>query len=1056
MICLSSVSAVSDLDSDVVEVGDGNLAVDNKDISDVLKSSNDDVLSAGNNWYVKAGSTGGDGSQDNPYGDLNSALANSNLHEGDTIYVMKGTYKGTSNTGLTISKNNLTIEALDDNVIFDAENSRQIFKITGNDVLLKGLSLTKGKATNGAALYIDGDNVCVDHCTLTSNNANSGRGGAVYIADHSGISIINSTISSNKATYMGAGIYNLAKNTQIADCYLYNDISRNGGGICSSNKIKIVNSKVFSCKNDIVGTYGGGIYLTGSGASYSVIDNVEFTSCYSDQGGAIALKDCSDIIINNCDIANSIGITSTGNAANSDGAAIWMNSKNTLINNTKIHDSVSYGYSVVYVETEAVGSTFNNCTFLRNSASGYHGGAIYTKANDITVSNSYFERNHASINGGGILVRTGENVLIKNTEFVGNYAARGGAIYFYSVVTNPKIDNCIFKQNGVFPQVLGDNVTKGGAVYSSAKNTEIFKSYFEGNVGLSSGGIQLVGNYNTIEECTFKSNIANRYGGGAISSGSISDNVTNCKFISNIAQGYGGAISMNYVTVKDSVFTDNKANLGGAIYTINATVSGCEFNDNIAENNWVVVGENKLELSNNRNLEELVIIDDLLGAGIEQIPVQFGHNDVIKAVYNKTTGESHVEGYSAFCVENLTDAPTFGVIRGDLLGVKNSLTEESVGEYLKLLVYYHYDKNTNYKDFQTLVNIFTDTNYAESNDATVKDVIARYNAGERIPDELVIKNDDGSITQYVFKSLIVPQATQNLLLFNISNHKPNMTVEKIALNKTVNLGDEVTFVINVTNTGDFRLTSITVNEDIPKGLQYNGKFKGVNWTNTGSKFIYNGILNPNESVCLNITFIAVGNGTWINKVNVTSNETENKTANNNTTVFKPDLKVEKITLTSEVKVGELTSFKIIVTNTGDCKLGDIFVVEKSYEGLVYDSYDGDKWTKQGDKFIYDGVLNPGESAFFTIFFKTIKEGNFTNIVVAGSNITNNETTNNTTSVVDNKTKQPSDKINKTNKTTPKVQKEVKANSKRATGNPILALLAVLSIIGVSRFRKSKK
>ena len=181
MLCLSAVSATSDMKIGEVETDDGNLAVENNEISNVLESSSDDALSAGNNWYVKAGSTGGDGSQDNPFGDLKSALDNTNLNEGDTIYILKGTYKGTSNTGLTIAKSNLKIVAADDNVIFDGENSRQIFKITGDNVLVKGLMLTKGKTTNGGALNIDGDNICINDCTLTSNNANAGRGGAIYI-----------------------------------------------------------------------------------------------------------------------------------------------------------------------------------------------------------------------------------------------------------------------------------------------------------------------------------------------------------------------------------------------------------------------------------------------------------------------------------------------------------------------------------------------------------------------------------------------------------------------------------------------------------------------------------------------------------------------------------------------------------------------------------------------------------------------------------------------------------------------------------------------------------
>lgn len=888
ILCLGAVSATSDLNKiDSVETDDGNLAVEIKEGSDVLKSSDYDVLSAGNSWYVKEGSTGGDGSQDNPYGNLKSALDNVNLNEGDTIYILKGTYKGTSNTGLTIAKSNLKIVAADSNVIFDGENSRQIFKITGDNIVVKGLKLTKGKSTNGGALNIDGNNVCIDGCTLTSNNANTGRGGAIYIANHANISIINSNINSNKATYMGGGIYNLAPNTLIANCSFYNSISKNGGGIYSTNKIKIINATMGSCKNDIVSTFGGAINLNGADASYSVIDNVSFSSCYSDQGGAIALIDCSDVTVQNCDIANSIGITSTGQAANSDGAAIWMSSPNTLIKNTKIHDSSAYGWGVVFITANAKNSVFDNCTFLRNVATDYLGGAIYTRAAGLIINNSYFEKNHCGSNGGAIAFVSGTNTVLENTTFVANYAARGGAIYYYKGASNPTVVDCTFIKNGVFPEVLGDNVTKGGAIFSNANKTNVIDSTFEENVGLSSGAIQLMGNDNLIEGCAFKSNIANHYGGGAISSGSTSDRVSKCEFINNRAVGYGGAISMNYVTVVDSVFTQNSADHGGAIYTINATVENCEFSENQANHNWVVLAEDELKLSGNKNLGELVIINNglLLATGTPQIPVQFGNKELIKITTTDDGYVAHADGYVAYCVENLTDAPTFGVLRNDVSAVANSLTQEQVGEYLKLLVY-HYGDKFEYKDFAKLVHIFTEMDYSASDNEVIKDVLARSKNGESIPDVFVEQQEDGSFLQYEFKSVIVPQATQNLLLYNISSVAPNMTVQKITLNESVKVGDLVSFDIIVNNTGNCSLTGVyVIDDDYDDGLKYDHFVDQTGkWSYEGNgKWSYDGVLGIGESAGFTIIFKALSEGLKINNVTAGNNITNTTVNSTNTT-----------------------------------------------------------------------------------------------------------------------------------------------------------------------------
>ena len=334
-LCISAAAAADDVDSHAVGADEGNLAVEN---------NNDNVLGAGNTWYVKAGASGGDGSETSPYGDLKSALDNNNLQEGDTIYVMSGTYKGTSNTGLTIDKNNLNIVSADDKKpIFDGENSRQIFNITGHDVVLKGLQLTKGKSADGGALYIDGDNVRVDKCTINSNtNTGNSNGAAIYIANHEGISIVNSSINANKASGMGGAIYNLAPNTLIADCSFYNNKAKNGATIFSNNKIKIVDSSIGSGHVTAYHGFGGGILLY-TDASESIIDNVKFSSCYADKGGAIAAVNCNNITVNGCEIGQSIGVIDSYNAADSDGAAIWMNGDNNLFNNTSIHDCAGYG-----------------------------------------------------------------------------------------------------------------------------------------------------------------------------------------------------------------------------------------------------------------------------------------------------------------------------------------------------------------------------------------------------------------------------------------------------------------------------------------------------------------------------------------------------------------------------------------------------------------------------------------------------------------------------------------------------------------------------------------
>ena len=72
-------------------------------------------------------------------------------------------------------------------------------------------------------------------------------------------------------------------------------------------------------------------------------------------------------------------------------------------------------------------------------------------------------------------------------------------------------------------------------------------------------------------------------------------------------------------------------------------------------------------------------------------------------------------------------------------------------------------------------------------------------------------------------------------------------------------------------------------------------------------------------------------------------------------------------------------------------MGDIFVIEKPSGGLAYIGFSGDGWAKVGDKFIYGGVLAPNKTASFTVIYQAFSAGNFTNTVIAGSNMTENVT-----------------------------------------------------------------
>ena len=231
---------------------------------------------------------------------------------------------------------------------------------------------------------------------------------------------------------------------------------------------------------------------------------------------------------------------------------------------------------------------------------------------------------------------------------------------------------------------------------------------------------------------------------------------------------------------------------------------------------------------------------------------------------------------------------------------------------------------------------------------------------------------------------------------------PDLSVQKVTLNKTVIIGDSVYFMVVVTNNGDCALGNVTVSE-IYNSTELNSitLVDNKNWTQKGNVFTYNGVLAPGKSANFTVWFKTLVNGTVVNTVNASSNVTGNKSANNNTTVFKPNMSVQKITVNKTVRVGEKVIFTIVVTNTGDCDLGNITVVEEIPEGLAYYNITGAGWSKVGNYvFNYAGTLAPGKSTSFNITFDAKEGGNWTNVVVAKSNMTEDKHSENMTFIED--------------------------------------------------------
>jgi len=945
MMVMGAASAADN--HNAVGADNGNLAVEHNSVSDTLRASNGDVLgdgNTGNSWYVKAGATGGDGSEESPYANIKQVTNNANYKENDTIYVMDGTYTGSNNYGISL-KENTTITAYNGaNPIFDAKKMESIFVISNNGIVIKGLTLING----GGTLF------------QTAQGANAWCGGAI-VNSGDNLLVENCTIKSNDPISYGGGIYSKGWYTEIKNCTF--------DGCEASN--------------------GGAIAIDGA---YAKIVNNSFTNNFGTSGGAINIYNYgAALIANNSFYRN--------HANKGHGGAIFARAgQNNIVNNTFERNTArTYGGAIITVNP---GTKIDNCTFISNqifdaNSDTNWGGAIYAQGANTQIVNSRFVDNAVRDNGGAICIRNNNN-LVENCTFDSNWAGRGGAIYIHRIVAghdvaDTVINNCTFNDNGIISDVDGEpNLgTKGGAIYSWGIDTSVTNSKFNNNKAISGGAILYERGHNFLENNTFIGNKAVRYGGGAISSARFGDTINNCTFKDNFAQGYGGAVSADYPTITNSTFINNTADHGAAICTITANVSNSEFYDNNAEDNYAVLAATNLTLSNNTHPG--------------QVAIAMNHTTYLEMEYDMDKEIAIMPGYYAYCMEEYSDYPQYGVLWENLRFAQNSLDESSVGEYLKILIFKYWNDESQHANLQKLVNAFTDRNFRNSQDPTVQDVIALYDSGYRVPTNNALRfYENGTIAIFNFREIVTPSSTQNVFAFNIT-YNPNLTVEKEVITNPVFVGKQVDFNITVKNTGECNLTNLWINETgFSKGLVYDSFKSKFNWTydSEDKVWILNDTLGINKTAYIILTFNVTEYGNMTNNV---STGLANHTFGNDTvnfTVYNPNMTVEKIALNKTVYIGNETTFTIVVTNTGDYRLTSIKVFEEIPKGLRFDGkFEGDNWYNKGNEFVYLGILQPGQSTSFNITLIAVNEGNWTNRVNATSNETENKSSNNTTEVL---------------------------------------------------------
>lgn len=341
--------------------------------------------------------------------------------------------------------------------------------------------------------------------------------------------------------------------------------SINGGGICNHGTLYFKGGTVSGNKAT---KHGGGIY---SGSHNNSIATLEITGGVIDGNGAewgagvYNNQEKTGAVIKNTLVRN--------NTASTDGGGIYSaaNSKLKMENVTVSGNSAKWGAGV-YLDN--ANGEIRKCNISFNKSSKNGGGLFNTAASDCKVYDSYFNNDYASEKGGAVFNRESSRLQLQGCKFTENEsAADGGALYAEGTVD--ALDGCEFDKNKA-KWGAGVYIKAGKAAYIS--NTKFSNNKVSMNGGAlwigNSGNSRA-----ELTSCTFDNNRAEKYGGGVYMQGKGTLLLYGCLLQNHFAKNMGGAIysAENDTATLGLVDTELKWNdtdgEGGGIYANNAVIS---------------------------------------------------------------------------------------------------------------------------------------------------------------------------------------------------------------------------------------------------------------------------------------------------------------------------------------------------------------------------------------------------------------------------------------------------------------------------------------------------
>ncbi len=233
----------------------------------------------------------------------------------------------------------------------------------------------------------------------------------------------------------------------------------------------------------------------------------------------------------------------------------------------------------------------------------------------------------------------------------------------------------------------------------------------------------------------------------------------------------------------------------------------------------------------------------------------------------------------------------------------------------------------------------------------------------------------------------------------------DLQLNKLASSDSVNIGEQITYTITLSNNGQGTAKDVSVTDSIPEGTTLVSPDTAKGSYDSASGVWSVGELAPGESATLTLTVTADTSGSKINNAQAVTSSNDVDSSNNAASVSvvvkeaTVDLALTKSSSPESINIGEQITYSITVINIGQGTAKDVQVTDKVPEGITLISSEPAKGTYDQASGIWSvGELAPEESAALTLIVTADISGSKTNNAEASTTSEDVDISNNAASI----------------------------------------------------------